>query len=130
MNQRVLSNFQLSNVLSIFGICRVPCLYRSTPIVFKIDNGSNKDYLAFAIEFENGDGDLAAVDLIVLKNNKVLPMKRSFGATFETGFTPDTSVGPYSVRLTSVESRKTIVAPNVLPAAWKPGQVYRSTVNF
>ncbi|KAL2491295.1 beta expansin 6 [Abeliophyllum distichum] len=109
---------------------RVHCLYPYTPIVFKIDNGSNKDYLAFAIEFENGDGDLAAVDLIVSKNNQVLPMKRLFGATFATGFTPDTSVGPYSVRLTSVESRNTVVATNVLPAAWKPGQIYRSTVNF
>lgn len=122
----------LSNVLSVLGFCRVPCSFRST-IAFRLAKGTNKDYIAFAPEFLNGDGDLAAVDLIVSRNNKVLPMKRSFGDTWATGFAPFTNVGPYSVRLTTLWSRKTIVAQNVIPVDWvkyPAGTIFRSRVNF
>ncbi|CAI9764600.1 unnamed protein product [Fraxinus pennsylvanica] len=100
---------------------------------FRLAKGTNKDYIAFAPEFINGDGDLAAVDLIVSRNNKVLHMKRSFGEMWETGFLPYTNVGPYSVRLTTIESRKTIVARNVIPVDWvkyPAGTIFRSRVNF
>ncbi|KAL2491307.1 Expansin-B4 [Abeliophyllum distichum] len=108
---------------------RVPCSYGSTTIVFKIDQGSNPFYLAFAILFEEGDGDLASVALIPSKTKNLISMQQSFGATWKTQIPQGTS-GPYSVRLTSVESRKSVLAPNVIPADWKPGQIYRSTVNF
>ncbi|XP_022897455.1 expansin-B6-like [Olea europaea var. sylvestris] len=111
---------------------RVQCSYRWTPIVFRIAKGSIRgQYLAFASEFVNGDGDVGAVELIVSKNNVVLPMTISYGATWATGFSiPDTSIGPYSVRLTTIESGRTILATNVIPADWAPGQEYRSSVNF
>ncbi|CAA2979581.1 expansin-B4-like [Olea europaea subsp. europaea] len=102
-------------------------------LAFRLAKGTNKNYIAFAPEFLNGDGDLAAVDLIVSRNNKVLPMKRSFGDTWATGFAPFTNVGPYSVRLTTLWSRKTIVAQNVIPVDWvkyPAGTIFRSRVNF
>ncbi|KAL2514006.1 Expansin-B4 [Forsythia ovata] len=108
---------------------RVPCFYGSTTIVFKIDQGSNPFYLAFAILFEEGDGDLASVALIPSKTKNLISMQQSFGATWKTQIPQGTS-GPYSVRLTSVESRKSVLATNVIPVDWKPGQIYRSKVNF
>lgn len=36
----------------------------------------------------------------------------------------------YNLRLTADESRETVVANGVIPVDWKPGQTYRSRVNF
>ncbi|CAI9769354.1 unnamed protein product [Fraxinus pennsylvanica] len=109
---------------------RVPCSYRSTKIAFKTDPGSyNPDYLSFEIEYVNGDGDLASVYLIPSKTNKMIPMQRAYGATWKAQI-PRGNFGPYSVRLTTVESRKSIVAANVIPADWKSNDIYRSKVNF
>ncbi|KAA8533894.1 hypothetical protein F0562_031411 [Nyssa sinensis] len=42
---------------------RVACDYSGKNIVFSVDQGSNPNYFAVVVEFEEGDGDLAAVDL-------------------------------------------------------------------
>ncbi|KAK4385553.1 Expansin-B4 [Sesamum angolense] len=43
---------------------RVPCYYKGTSITFKIDPGSNPNYLAFAVEYINGDGEIGSMQLL------------------------------------------------------------------
>ncbi|KAG8387015.1 hypothetical protein BUALT_Bualt03G0209200 [Buddleja alternifolia] len=107
---------------------RVRCFYKTT-ITFKIDKGSNPFYLAFAIENLNGDGDLGLVELLPSNSKKWLRMQQSFGATWKTGI-PSGTQGPYSVRITTIESKKSVLANNVIPANWKPGNHYYSGVNI
>ncbi|XP_073274889.1 expansin-B6-like isoform X1 [Primulina huaijiensis] len=106
---------------------RVPCSYKSN-IVFKIDMGSNRNYLAFAVEYVNSDGDLGAVELSP-SNSKPIAMKQSWGATWETGI-PEGVKGPYSVKITTIESRRSVVARNVIPVDWAPGKYYHASVNL
>ncbi|KAI3470520.1 hypothetical protein Pfo_027183 [Paulownia fortunei] len=103
---------------------RVPCHYKAS-ITFKIDTGSNPYYLAFAIEFVSGDGDIGSVELLSSNSNGWLAMQQSWGATWKVGL-PIGIRGPYSVRVTTIESRRKIVATNVIPANWAPGQYYHA----
>ncbi|KAK4480378.1 hypothetical protein RD792_013450 [Penstemon davidsonii] len=107
---------------------RVPCHYRAN-LVFKIDIGSNPYYLAFAVEDVNIDGDLGSVELLPSNSRHWMPMQQSWGETWQIGI-PSGVHGPYSVKLTAMESRRSIVAYNVIPANWARGLHYYSKINF
>ncbi|KEH16672.1 putative expansin/Lol pI [Medicago truncatula] len=109
---------------------RVQCNYGGSTIAFHVDSGSNQEYFAALIEYEEGDGDLNKVELKeALDSSSWDTMQQSWGAVwkFDKGAPLK---APISIRLTTLKSGKTIVAHNVIPAGWKPGQTYRSIVNF
>ncbi|KAK0581889.1 hypothetical protein LWI29_019141 [Acer saccharum] len=109
---------------------RVECNYRDTNVVFSIDAGSNPYYFAVLIKYVNGDGNLAGVDLQqTSQSNTWLPMQQSWGAIWKLD-AGSALTAPFSLRLTSAESKKTIVANNVIPVGWQAGQTYQSNVNF
>ncbi|KAK6918594.1 Expansin, cellulose-binding-like domain [Dillenia turbinata] len=101
--------------------------YKQSTIVFKVDTGSNDFYFATLIEYENGDGDLGKVEIQV--NGASLSLQRSHGAVWSINAVYNLNV-PFSISLTTLSSRKTLVATNVIPAGWLPGHSYRSLVNF
>ncbi|KAL3537034.1 hypothetical protein ACH5RR_000400 [Cinchona calisaya] len=108
---------------------RVACAYPNQNIVFKVDSGSNPNYFSIAIEYENGDGDLAAVEIQPSGSNQWFSMQQVFGVTYKYDVPTGTNA-PFSIRLTQIESKKTIVAQNVIPGDWKAGSSYTSSVNF
>ncbi|OAY68019.1 Expansin-B6 [Ananas comosus] len=111
---------------------RVPCNYPGLNIAFHVENGSNPFYFAILIEYENGDGDLTAVDLMEGGSHGQgvwTPMRESWGAIWRLDSNHPLQ-GPFSVRLTTLTSGKTLVAADVIPANWKPLTTYRSVVNF
>ncbi|KAI4354782.1 hypothetical protein L6164_003621 [Bauhinia variegata] len=109
---------------------RVECNYPGMSIAFHVDAGSNPNYFASLIEYEDGDGDLAKVELKqALDSDSWLSMQQSWGAVWKLD-TGSPLKAPFSLRLTTLESGKTVVANNVIPAGWIPGHTYRSVVNF
>ncbi|KAG2652826.1 expansin-B15-like [Panicum virgatum] len=110
---------------------RVPCHWQGTEITFKVDAGSNPNYLAVLIEYESGDGDLRSVELMQSRGGggaAWAPMEQSWGAVwrYDSGAALR---APFSIRVTSGSGR-TLVASDVIPAGWTPGATYRSVVNF
>ncbi|KAK6144726.1 hypothetical protein DH2020_021546 [Rehmannia glutinosa] len=101
---------------------KVPCNFNAR-LTFKIDKGSNPFYLAFAVEYLSGDGEIGSIEISSSNSNGWRAMQRTFGATWKVDL-PSGVRGPFSVRITTLESRTTIVAPNVIPANWAPGQYY------
>ena len=59
---------------------RVPCKYSGVNIAFRVDQGSNPFYLEVLVEFEDGDGDLSAVDLMEAGCGTWTPMVQNWGA--------------------------------------------------
>ncbi|CAN6238874.1 unnamed protein product [Urochloa humidicola] len=109
---------------------RVPCKYSGVNIAFRVDQGSNPFYLEVLIEFEDGDGDLNAVDLMEAGCGSWTPMVQSWGALWRYNSNTGKALrAPFSLRLTS-DSGKVLVANNVIPAGWTAGATYRSLVNY
>ncbi|XP_078442170.1 expansin-B15-like [Wolffia australiana] len=109
---------------------RTECMYPGQNVVFQVDPGSNPNYLAVLIEYEDGDGDLGDVQLSQGQgSNSWLPMKQSWGAVWKID-SASVLQAPFSFRLTSLSSGKILVAADVIPTGWQPGATYRSFVNF
>ncbi|KAI4968341.1 hypothetical protein ZWY2020_057996 [Hordeum vulgare] len=106
---------------------RVRCNWGGLDIAFKVDGGSNPNYLALLIEDEAGDGDLSAVELLQ-RGGSWAPMQQSWGAVWKYN-AGSTLQAPISIRLTSGSGKK-LVATNVIPSGWQPGKTYRSILNF
>ncbi|RXH93458.1 hypothetical protein DVH24_014034 [Malus domestica] len=108
---------------------RVNCSYPGVTITFHVDSGSDPYYFGTLIEFEDGAGDLMEVHL---KQNddsdSWLSMQESWGAVWKLN-SGSTLQAPLSIRLTA-SNGQSVVANNVIPTGWQPGQTYRSVVNF
>lgn len=112
-----------------FEFCRVRCHYRAN-IKFRIDNGSNRYYLAFVVENLNGFGEIGRVEILPSNPRASwLPMQKSFGVTWKIGISEATPP-PYSVRITTPENSASVTAYNVIPVNWQNGSFYYSKVNF
>lgn len=97
--------------------------------MFRVDQGSNPNYFATVVEFEEGDGDLAGVALKEESSNVWLNMVQSWGAVWKID--PGRALHPpFSLRLVSQYSKRVLVAKNVIPSGWTPGSTYRSMVNY
>ncbi|KAL8518076.1 hypothetical protein ACS0TY_009385 [Phlomoides rotata] len=107
---------------------RVDCNY-DTGLTIKIHGGSNKYYLAFAVQNLEGDGNIGSIEIISSNSKGWISMQQSIGAIWKVDLREGIR-GPYSVRITTIESRKTVVARNIIPANWGAGQYYRSRVNI
>ncbi|KAL3524139.1 hypothetical protein ACH5RR_016973 [Cinchona calisaya] len=121
-----------AGVLQI-SYARVACDYSGKTISFRVDLGSNPQYFAVVIEFEEGDGDLADVALKQSSStsgrDEWWGMQQSWGAVWRLNAGSQLHP-PFSLKLMSQYSGKILIARNVIPVGWKPGATYRSLVNY
>ncbi|XP_061998407.1 expansin-B15-like [Rosa rugosa] len=114
---------------------RVACDYAGKTIAFHVDQGSNSNYFAAVIEYEEGDGDLGSVELKDASSTdseggeEWRAMQQSWGAVWKLD-AGSALHPPLSIKLTSEYSGQTLLAKNVIPNGWQPGATYRSVVNF
>lgn len=94
-----------------------------------MDSGSNPNYFATLIEYEDGDGDLNRVELKEGSSPTWEAMQQSWGAVWKLNKGAQLRA-PFSIRLTTLGTGKSLVANNVIPVGWRPGMTYRSVVNF
>ncbi|XP_048568671.1 expansin-B7-like [Triticum urartu] len=109
---------------------RVPCQYTGMSLTFHVEKGSNPNYLAILVEYGNGDGDVAQVDLMDGGEPTVAwrPMRESWGSIWRLD-TRRPLRGPFSLRVTNGSGRS-LVADQVIPADWQADAVYSSAVQF
>jgi hypothetical protein len=54
------------------NVCRTACKYRGKDIAFHVNEGSTSFWLSLLVEFEDGDGDIASMQLKQVVRNSVL----------------------------------------------------------
>ncbi|GFP80900.1 putative expansin-b2 [Phtheirospermum japonicum] len=104
----------------------VECDYIGVNVAFRVDPGSNANYFATAIEYEDGDGLVGVALRQANSDGEWMQMQLSWGAVYAVNL-PNGYAPPFSFKLT--DSSKTVVAENVIPSNYQV-QTYRSVVNF
>ncbi|XP_010508211.1 PREDICTED: putative expansin-B2 [Camelina sativa] len=109
---------------------KVECNYVGKTVTFQVDEGSNANYFAALVEYEDGDGEIGRVELKqALDSDTWISMSHLWGAVWKLDVSSPLRA-PLSLRVTSLDSGETVVATDVIPAGWKPGAKYKSNVNF
>ncbi|XP_015689738.2 expansin-B8-like [Oryza brachyantha] len=112
---------------------RVACEFPGLKVGFHVEEGSSPVYLAVLVEYENGDGDVAQVELREAGAGAGAgagwtAMRESWGSVWRLDSNHRLRA-PFSIRIRS-DSGKTLLAPNVIPLNWRPNTFYRSFVQY
>ncbi|PSS16327.1 Expansin-B16 like [Actinidia chinensis var. chinensis] len=107
---------------------RTPCKYPGKNIAFHVNEGSTDYWLSLLVEFEDGDGDIGSMHIREASSTEWLEMKHIWGATWCIIGGP--LRGPFSVKLTTLSTAKTLSARAVIPSNWSPKATYTSRLNF
>ncbi|KAL6538266.1 Expansin-B16 [Orobanche gracilis] len=107
---------------------RTPCKYIRKNIAFHVNEGSTNYWLSLLVEFEDGDGDIGFMQIKQANSNKWLQMTHIWGANWCIIDGP--LQGPFSIKLTTLSTRKTLSARDVIPSDWAPKVTYTSRLNF
>ncbi|KAF8704032.1 hypothetical protein HU200_031517 [Digitaria exilis] len=107
---------------------RTACKYGGKNIAFRVNEGSTNFWLSLIVEFEDGEGDIGSMQIKQANSVEWLDMKHVWGATWCLVRGP--LVGAFSVRVTTLSTKKTLTARDVIPKNWMPKATYTSRLNF
>ncbi|KAK9222216.1 hypothetical protein WN944_010648 [Citrus x changshan-huyou] len=136
---------------------RAPCKYPGKNIAFHVNEGSTDYWLSLLVEFEDGDGDVGSMHIRELKSafieldvlsfslkgtltlifiyivwqassSEWLQMNHVWGANWSIIGGP--LKGPFSVKLATLSTGRTLSARAVIPSNWSPKATYTSRLNF
>ncbi|PKA55991.1 Expansin-B3 [Apostasia shenzhenica] len=107
---------------------RTPCKYQGKHIAFHVNEGSTDYWLSLLVEFEDGDGDVGSMHIKMSSATEWTEMKHLWGANWCIIGGP--LMGPFSVKLTTLSTKRTLSARDVIPRNWSPKATYTSRLNF
>ncbi|GLJ40742.1 hypothetical protein SUGI_0842200 [Cryptomeria japonica] len=107
---------------------RTKCEYPGRNITFHVNEGSTDYWFSILIEYEDNDGDVGGVHLKEAGSETWMEMRHLWGANWCLLGGP--LKAPFSLRVTSLSSNKTLSARDVIPHNWFPTATYKSRLNF
>lgn len=107
---------------------RTPCKYPGKNIAFHVNEGSTDYWLSLLVEFEDGDGDVGSMHIREASSTEWLEMTHLWGANWCIIGGP--LKGPFSVKLTTLSTGRSLSARDVIPRSWTPRATYTSRLNF
>ncbi|CAN8257509.1 unnamed protein product [Cochlearia groenlandica] len=108
---------------------RTACKYKGKNIAFHVNAGSTNYWISLLIEYEDGEGDIGSMHIRQSGGSKEwIEMKHIWGANWCVVRGPLN--GPFSIKLTTLSTNKTLSATDVIPKKWVPKATYTSRLNF
>nr|UWS02440.1 EXPB3 [Colobanthus quitensis] len=107
---------------------KTPCKYKGKKIAFHLNEGSTDYWLSLLVEFEDGDGDIGSMHIKEPTSNEWIEMTHLWGANWCIIGGP--LKGPFSVKVTTLSTGKTLSTRDVIPRNWSPRATYSSRLNF
>ncbi|XP_074305144.1 expansin-B3-like [Silene latifolia] len=107
---------------------KTACKYPGKKVAFRVNEGSTDYWLSLMVEYEDGDGDVGSMQIKQATSNEWIEMKHLWGANWCIIEGP--LKGPFSVKLTTLSTRRTLSARDVIPSNWTPRATYTSRLNF
>lgn len=107
---------------------RTPCKYPKKKIAYHVNEGSTEYWLSLLVEFEDGDGDIGSMHIRPATSSEWIEMTHLWGANWCIIGGP--LKGPFSVKLTTLSTGRTLSARDVIPGNWSPRATYTSRLNF
>ncbi|KAK9152725.1 hypothetical protein Sjap_000205 [Stephania japonica] len=107
---------------------RTPCRYRGKNVAFHVNEGSTAYWLSLLVEFEAGEGDIGAMHIKPASSTVWMEMKHLWGANWCIIGGP--LQGPFSVKITTQSTGRSLSAREVIPRNWSPKATYTSRLNF
>ncbi|KAK8626701.1 hypothetical protein V6N13_134334 [Hibiscus sabdariffa] len=109
---------------------RIPCVYEDENLAVSVEESSQRPYyLQIKLLYQGGQTEIVGVDVAEVGSSNWNSMSRNYGAVWDTNRVPNGAL-QFRFVVTSGFDGKWIRAKNVLPADWKPGQVYDSGVQI
>ncbi|GMJ12672.1 EXPANSIN L1, expansin-like A1 [Hibiscus trionum] len=109
---------------------RIPCEYKNHIAVRVDESSKNPHYLAITLLFQGGQTEIFSVNVAQVGTPNWVFLQRKQGAVWDTRTVPNGALEFRFAVTSGLGDRKWIWAKNVLPADWKPGQIYDSKVQF
>ncbi|XP_074312266.1 expansin-B3-like [Silene latifolia] len=107
---------------------KTPCKYPGKKIAFHVNEGSTEYWLSLLVEFEDGDGDIGSMHIKEPTSNEWIQMTHLWGANWCIIGGP--LRGPFSVKLSTLSTGRTLSTRDVIPRNWSPQATYTSRLNF
>ncbi|KAF6141414.1 hypothetical protein GIB67_021230 [Kingdonia uniflora] len=107
---------------------RTPCKYRKKNIAFHVNEGSTEYWLSIRVQYQDGDGDVGSMQIKQANSDNWIDMKHLWGANW--AITQGPLKGPFSVRLTTLETGRTLSARDIIPSNWVAAKTYTSGLRF
>ncbi|KAF3444156.1 hypothetical protein FNV43_RR13846 [Rhamnella rubrinervis] len=107
---------------------RTPCKYPGKNVAFHVNEGSTGYWLSLLVEFEDGDGDIGSMHIRQASSSEWLQMNHLWGANWCIIGGP--LKGPFSVKLTTLSTARSLSARDVIPRNWSPKATYTSRLKF
>ncbi|XP_062019637.1 expansin-B3-like [Rosa rugosa] len=107
---------------------RTPCKYPGKQVAFHVNEGSTNYYLSLLVEFEDGDGDVGSMHIRQASSSEWVAMRHVWGASWCIDGGP--LRGPFSVKITTLSTARSLTARDVIPSNWSPKATYTSRLNF
>nr|CAD1844409.1 unnamed protein product [Ananas comosus var. bracteatus] len=95
---------------------------------FSCERRLDKFWLSLLVEYEDDEGDIGSMHIQQSNSVEWLEMKHVWGATWCITAGPLT--GPFSVKITTLSTQRTLTARDVIPRNWSPKATYTSRLNF
>lgn len=107
---------------------RTTCKYRGKSTAFHVNEGSTNYWLSIQAEFMDGDGDVGSMSIKQAGSTEWQEMSHVWGANWCLNGGP--LEGPFSLKLTTLTTGKTLSATDVIPKNWSPKSTYFSRMKF